>query len=213
MIAPLVDGEEGSLSGLEQNFEALANGELEAFRIGLVHGRLSSQRKDAAMEAFRHGDTQVLVATSVVEVGVDVPNASLMTIQGAERFGLAQLHQLRGRIGRGPHPGYCCLLTSATAEAAQERLAALVKSNDGFELADVDFQLRGPGDLVGDRQHGLPALHVADLVRDRAVLEETRRDAQALLAADPQLALPQHAALRRKVESRYGQRLELGDVG
>ncbi len=213
VITPLVEGEEGSLDGLEQSFEALANGELEAFRLGLVHGRLTSQRKDDALEAFRRGETQVLVATSVVEVGVDVPNASLMTIQGAERFGLAQLHQLRGRIGRGPHPGYCCLLTTATGEVARQRLAALVQSNDGFELADVDFQLRGPGDLIGDRQHGLPALHVADLVRDRAVLDEARRDAQALLAADPQLALPQHAALRRKVESRYGKRLELGDVG
>ncbi len=213
VITPLVEGDEGSQSGLEQSFEALANGELEAFRLGLVHGRLTSQRKDAAMEAFRGGQTQVLVATSVVEVGVDVPNATLMTIQGAERFGLAQLHQLRGRISRGAHPGYCCLLTSATTEAAQKRLAALVQSNDGFELADIDFEIRGPGDLIGDRQHGLPALHVADLVRDRAVLEEARRDAQSLLADDPQLGRPEHAALRRKVEARYAKTLELGDVG
>ncbi len=213
VITPLVEGQDGSLSSLEQSFEALANGELEAFRLGLVHGRLSSGQKDAAMQAFRSGEIQVLVATSVVEVGVDVPNATLMAIQGAERFGLAQLHQLRGRISRGTYPGYCCLLTEASGEAAQRRLSALVRSNDGFELSDIDFELRGPGELIGDRQHGLPALHMADLARDRAVLEEARRNAQSLLDADPQLSRPEHAGLRRKVLARYGKTLELGDVG
>jgi ATP-dependent DNA helicase RecG len=123
------------------------------------------------------------------------------------------LHQLRGRISRGAYPGYCCLLTDATSESAQKRLSALVQSSDGFELAEIDFELRGPGELMGDRQHGLAALHVADLIRDRAVLEEARRDAQALLAGDPQLSRPEHAGLRGKVLGRYGKTLELGDVG
>jgi ATP-dependent DNA helicase RecG len=213
VVAPLVEGDDASWPSLEQSFEALANGELEAFRLGLVHGRLTGERKDAAMQAFRRGETQVLVATSVVEVGVDVPNATLMTIQGAQRFGLAQLHQLRGRISRGAYPGYCCLLASATGEAARQRLEAIVQSDDGFELAEIDFQLRGPGELIGDRQHGLPALRIADLARDREILEMARRDAQALLAQDPGLDLPEHALLRRRVLARYGRTLELGDVG
>ena len=213
VVTPLVEGEDGSAASLEQSFEALANGELEAFRLDLVHGRLGSQRKQAAMEAFRSGQTQVLVATSVVEVGIDVPNATLMTILGAERFGLAQLHQLRGRISRGEHPGYCCLLADTDNPATTRRLSALVESNDGFYLAETDFELRGPGELVGDRQHGLPALRVADLARDRQTVDEARSDAQALLAADPGLAAAEHQLLRRMVMVRYGRSLPLGDVG
>ena len=165
------------------------------------------------MEAFRRGETQVLVATSVVEVGVDVPNATLMTIQGAERFGLAQLHQLRGRISRGAYPGYCCLLTESTNDSVQKRLGVLVESNDGFLLAETDFELRGPGELMGDRQHGMPALRVADLIRDRGMMEEARRDAQALLAEDAGLSRPEYALLRKMALVRYGHSLELGDVG
>ncbi|HTU25341.1 MAG TPA: helicase-related protein, partial [Pirellulales bacterium] len=213
VITPLVEGDDGALDSLEQSFEALANGELEAFRLGLVHGRLTSPRKQAAMDAFRSGQTQVLVATGVVEVGVDVPNATLMTVLGAERFGLAQLHQLRGRISRGVHPGYCCLLAQSASPATTRRLSALVESNDGFYLAETDFQLRGPGELVGDRQSGMPALRVADLARDRDVLEQARADAQALLAADPGLAAPEHELLRERVARRYGRSLALGDVG
>ncbi|HEY1784179.1 MAG TPA: ATP-dependent DNA helicase RecG, partial [Pirellulales bacterium] len=213
VITPVVEGDDGALASLEQSFEALANGELEAFRLGLVHGRLTSSRKEAALEAFHNGQTQVLVATSVVEVGIDVPNATLMTIQGAERFGLAQLHQLRGRISRGVYPGYCCLLTQGASPATTRRLSALVESNDGFWLAETDFLLRGPGELVGDRQHGLPALRVADLARDREILERARADAQALLAADPGLLGPEYQRLRRMVLARYGRSLSLGDVG
>jgi ATP-dependent DNA helicase RecG len=213
VVTPVIEGDDGSLASLEQSFEALANGELEAFRLGLVHGRLSSQKKEAALKAFHSGQTQVLVATSVVEVGIDVPNATLMTIQGADRFGLAQLHQLRGRISRGIYPGYCCLLAEAVSPATTRRLSALVESNDGFWLAETDFLLRGPGELVGDRQHGLPALRVADLARDREILETARADAQTLLAADPGLGAPEYQLLRRMVLARYGRSLSLGDVG
>ncbi len=214
VVVPLVDGSEDvQATSLSEAYESLANGELEAFRIGLMHGRMTPNEKEAAMTAFRHGETQVLVATSVVEVGIDVPNATLMTVEGAERFGLAQLHQLRGRISRGSHPGYCCVFSNATTDEAQQRLAAFVESNDGFRLAELDFQMRGPGDLLGTRQHGLPPLRIADLLRDTEVLEEARADARAMVAADPRLARPELASLRRMVLVRYGKSLDLGDVG
>ena len=214
VVTPLVEGSESvQAANLEETFEALANGELEEFRLGLIHGRMSGDEKDVAMERFRHGDTQVLCATSVVEVGVDVPNATLMSVLAAERFGLAQLHQLRGRIGRGAYPGFCCLFADPQTPDSRERLEAFVKTTDGFELAEIDFSLRGPGDLFGTRQHGLPPMYIADLVRDQSLLEKARRDAQALVEIDPGLAQPEHALLRRKVLARYGQALDLGDVG
>ncbi|MEX2111639.1 MAG: ATP-dependent DNA helicase RecG [Pirellulales bacterium] len=214
VVVPLVEGsEEVQATSLNEAYEALANGELEAFRLGLVHGRMTAIEKDVAMTAFRRGDMQVLVATSVVEVGIDVPNATLMTIEGAERFGLAQLHQLRGRISRGAYPGYCCAFSNAATEEARQRLAAFVESSDGFRLAELDFQMRGPGDLLGTRQHGLPPLRIADLARDTVVLEEARADARAMVAADPELTGLEHAALRRMVLVRYGKSLDLGDVG
>jgi ATP-dependent DNA helicase RecG len=214
VVTPLVaESEQIPVLSLDESYEGLANGELAEFRLGLVHGRMSAEEKQAAMDAFRSGKTQVLVATSVVEVGVDVPNATLMTIEGAERFGLAQLHQLRGRVSRGLFAGYCCLFADPQNNDAKARLQALVESTDGFRLAEVDFELRGPGDLLGTRQHGLPPLRIADLRRDAALLDEARGDAQALVAIDPGLQRPEHAKLRRMVLVRYGQMLDLGDVG
>jgi ATP-dependent DNA helicase RecG len=215
VIAPLVEDEETSTAnhGAEQLYERLSKGELADFRLGLVHGRLTTHEKDEAMERFRRGQLKVLVATSVIEVGVDVPNATLMTIEGGEQFGLAQLHQLRGRITRGAHPGYCCVFARPQTEEAAARLAAFAKTSDGFELAEIDFQLRGPGDLFGTRQHGLPPLRMADMVRDAQVVEEARRDAQILVASDPELTTPSLAGLRRMVLARYGSALDLGDVG
>jgi ATP-dependent DNA helicase RecG len=216
VIAPRVEaggGEDDDRASVAATYESLANGPLAAFRIGLLHGRLSNEEKEAAMAEFSAGRTQVLVATTVVEVGVDVANATLMTIEGGERFGLSQLHQLRGRIVRGTHPGFCCVFANPQSDDGRERLEAFVESTDGFALAEVDFKLRGPGDLLGTKQHGLPPLRIADLVRDQAILEEARRDATALIAADPGLALPQHQLLRRQMLKRYGQVLDLGDVG
>jgi ATP-dependent DNA helicase RecG len=219
-IVPVDEGEQANeetspvaTASIEAAYESLANGELEAFRLGLIHGRMTPAEKHAVMSAFRQGDIQVLVATSVVEVGVDVPNATLMTIESAERFGLAQLHQLRGRVSRGSFPGYCCLFANAANEAAVERLQAFVNSTDGFRLAELDFSLRGPGDLLGTRQHGLPPLRIADLVRDTATVEEARLDARGLVELDPQLAQPEHALLRRMALVRYGKSLDLADVG
>ena len=214
VVTPLVEeSDQAAAVSLDETYETLANGELEAFRLGLIHGRMTAAEKDAVMDAFRSGEIQVLVCTSVVEVGVDVPNATLMTIEGGHRFGLAQLHQLRGRISRGSFPGFCCVFADPQTNESQKRLKAFVSTTDGFELAETDFRLRGPGDLFGTRQHGLPPLRIADLLRDAAVLEEARRDAHDLVAADPGLARPEHALLRRMTITRYGQALDLGDVG
>ncbi len=214
VVTPLVDeSETAEVASIAETYETLANGELEAFRLGLIHGRMTSAEKDAVMDRFRSGELQVLVCTSVVEVGVDVPNATLMTIESGHRFGLAQLHQLRGRISRGVFPGFCCVFGDPQTEESQTRLKAFVASTDGFELAETDFELRGPGDIFGTRQHGLPPLRIADLLRDQPLLEAARRDAQTLVTADPGLANEEHAKLRRMMLVRYGKALELGDVG
>ncbi|MEK6249460.1 MAG: ATP-dependent DNA helicase RecG, partial [Planctomycetales bacterium] len=185
VIAPLIDeSDHWEVASLSEAYEQLANGELEEFRLGMMHGRMSGKEKDAVMAEFHEGHIQVLVSTTVVEVGVDVPNATLMTIEGAERFGLAQLHQLRGRISRGMHPGYCSLFAEPTGEESQARLEAFVQTSDGFELAEVDFRLRGPGDLFGTRQHGLPPFRIADLVRDAEIVKLAQQDAQKMLATD-----------------------------
>jgi ATP-dependent DNA helicase RecG len=214
VIAPLVEEAETiEAVSVQETLEALSHGELSGYRLGLLHGRMTPVEKDSAMQAFRAGRTQVLVATSVVEVGVDVPNATLMTIEGGERFGLAQLHQLRGRISRGAHPGYLCVFANPANDEVQERLDAFTKTTDGFELAELDFRLRGPGDLFGTKQHGLPPLRIADLQRDGNLVEEARLDAQTLIQSDPELDNGAFARLRRMVFHRYGEALDLGDVG
>jgi ATP-dependent DNA helicase RecG len=215
VVAPLVDESDNvAAASVAEAFERLTNGELADFRVAVIHGRLSPQEKAAAMADFRVGRTQVLVSTSVIEVGVDVENASVMVIDSAERFGLAQLHQLRGRVGRGAHPGFCAVLVDEEiSELARTRLAAFAATNNGFELAEMDFKLRGPGDLFGTEQHGIAPLRMADLQRDGAMVEEARRAAEQLLAADPGLSEPDHTRLRKQMLTRYGNALELGDVG
>jgi ATP-dependent DNA helicase RecG len=215
IVAPLVDeSEKIAAASVAEAFERLTNGELADFRVGIIHGRMSPAEKEEAMAAFRTGKTHVLVSTSVIEVGVDVPNACIMVIDSPERFGLAQLHQLRGRVGRGTLAGFCAVLVSEElSEQARSRLAAFAATSDGFELAEMDFQLRGPGDLFGTQQHGLPPLRIADLRRDHAILEEARREAKQLFSADPGLKQPEHVRLRRQMLVRYGSALELGDVG
>lgn len=215
VVTPLVEESENiAAASVDQAFEHLTSGELADFRVDMLHGRMTPAEKDDAMERFRRGETQVLVATTVIEVGVDVPNASLMIIASPERFGIAQLHQLRGRVGRGSHPGYCAvMIEEELGDAGRERLQNFAATSNGFELAELDFQLRGPGDLFGTQQHGLPPFVIADLVRDAAVLEEARDAAMALFARDPGLAEPSHAKLRAQMLRRYGAALELADVG
>ena len=214
VITPLVDAaNDEQLAGVEQTFESLANGELEAFRLGLVHGRLPSEQKRRVMREFADGSIQVLVATSVVEVGINVPNATVMTIEDGQQFGLAQLHQLRGRIRRGQYPGQLCVFSEPTTDQSRQRLEALAATTDGFELAEVDFKLRGPGDLFSTRQHGLPPFRIARLPEDFPLLDEARQDARQLLDQDPGLRQPALAMLRGRVLHRYGNVLDLGDVG
>ncbi len=214
VVTPMVDEHRREeLASVQAAFESLANGELEAFRLDLIHGQLPPAEKLAAIDQFRRGKTQVLVATSIVEVGIDVPNLTVMVIENADRFGLAQLHQLRGRVGRGAFPGYVGIFASPQNPLAQERLEAFVATRDGFALAERDFQLRGPGDLFGTRQHGLPPLRIADVRRDAATFEVAREVARTLIAQDPTLSRPEHAELLRQAKARYGKVLDLGAVG
>jgi ATP-dependent DNA helicase RecG len=215
VVAPLVDESQSvAAASVAAAFERLTNGELADFRVGVIHGRMTPAEKEHAMVDFRGGRTQVLVSTSVIEVGVDVPNACIMVIDSAERFGLAQLHQLRGRVGRGKLAGFCGVLAhDALSPQARARLEEFANTADGFQLAEMDFELRGPGDLFGTEQHGLPPLRVADLRRDRSALDEARVAAQQLFAEDPGLKRAEHSRLRRQMLVRYGDVLELADVG
>lgn len=195
-ICPAVDSEDAGDASAIQRRDVLA-GYVNA-PVELVHGRMPAQDRDAALEKLRTGEAPILVATTVIEVGVDVPEATIMVIEHAEKFGLAQLHQLRGRVGRGEKASSCLLLyQSPLTESGKERLDTLRKTTDGFEIAEADFRLRGPGDLLGLRQSGLPAFRVLELARDANLIETARTDAKAVLMADPTLAGPRGVAVRR----------------
>ena len=214
VVAPFVDSKAKSdVQSAEELFEHLTNGPLEAFRLTLLHGKQSAEEKQAAMDSFVSGTTQVLVATGVIEVGIDVPNATVMTIESAERFGLSQLHQLRGRLGRGRHPGFVCAFPSVGIPEEVDRLKAFAEVDNGFELAQIDLQLRGPGNLLSTRQTGFPPLKIADLIHDESILLETRTTARRIIDTDPNLAKPEHQRLRELVISRYSKALDLSDVG
>jgi ATP-dependent DNA helicase RecG len=215
VVYPLV--EESEAMDLKAATDMAAHLQRDVFptlAVGLLHGRLSSEDKDAIMQRFKAGAIDVLVATTVIEVGIDVPNASVMLIEHAERFGLSQLHQLRGRVGRGPWKSYCILLTSGRlGEEASRRVEAMVETNDGFKIAEVDLQLRGPGEFFGTRQSGLPEFRAADLLRDAPLLEEARREAQTIVAADPELRDSAHRGLRQALLTRWRGKLDLASVG
>lgn len=227
VVYPLVEeSEKTDLQAAMQGAEQLQSDELTEFRVGLVHGRMKSEAKEQVMTAYKKGEIQVLVSTTVVEVGVDVPNATVMMIEHAERFGLAQLHQLRGRVGRGGHQSYCLLMTpgkwrgkgvtgrldSSSSSSVRERLEALVRSTDGFVIAEEDLRIRGPGEFFGLRQWGVPEFRVANLVRDADILQQARQEAFALLKQDPQLKSPIHRFLREAMLRRWKSKLDLGSV-
>lgn len=174
-------------------------------KVAFVHGKMKPKEKDAVMAAFAAHETDILVSTTVIEVGVDVPNAALMVVENADRFGLSQLHQLRGRVGRGKHQSYCVLMTSTHSAESRERLRVLAKTADGFRIAEEDLKLRGPGDFFGQRQHGLPQLGIADLAADMRVLKEAQQAAQKLLEADPGLSRREHAPLLGRVRRLFAQ--------
>ncbi len=217
IVYPLIEESgEGDLQAATRAFADLQEGPLEGLRLGLLHGRLPGDEKEAVMSAFRAGEIDALVSTTVVEVGVDVPNATVMLVEHAERFGLSQLHQLRGRVGRGAHVSYCILIADPaddlTAEA-RARLDAMVQTTDGFKIAEMDLQIRGPGQIFGTRQAGFPEFRFADLRRDGDLVVLARREARELLDADPELALPEHGGLRRLAEGVDLEGVRVGEAG
>ena len=205
VIYPLIDeSEKLDVKAAAAEYE-LWRERLHPFRCELVHGRIPAPEKQKIMERFRRGDTSTLISTTVLEVGVDVPNASVMLIENAERFGLAQLHQLRGRIGRGEHKSYCILLTSSQAKEASEKLAVLERTSNGFEVAEADWELRGPGDLLGTAQSGLPALKIGNLKTDAHLMRRARGAAMSIFQADPRLESPENQRFRRLIVEKHGR--------
>jgi ATP-dependent DNA helicase RecG len=214
VVYPLVEESEAiDLRAATEMADRLQREVFADLRVGLLHGRMAFAEKDRVMREFKAGALHILVSTTVIEVGIDVPNASVMLIEHAERFGLSQLHQLRGRVGRGPWKSYCILLSGAASEDARRRLDAMTATGDGFKIAEADLALRGPGDFFGTRQSGLPEFRVADLLRDAAALEAARRDAVALIRDDPQLVAPEHRALRAALLQRWRGKLDLAGIG
>ena len=219
VVVPTIDasGKESSrpLKDLQSHLKLLREKFCRGMRVAAVHGRLTRDRREKVMQRFREGLVQVLVATTVIEVGVDVPNATIMVVEHAERFGLAQLHQLRGRIGRGTHgkTSLCVLVGEPVTPEAEKRLQVMRETTDGFKIAQADLEIRGMGDFFGTRQHGLPPLRVARIPEDMALLHQAQKDATELVSRDPALAQPEHVLLRQVLLQQYGQTLGLIDVG
>jgi ATP-dependent DNA helicase RecG len=215
VVFPLVEESEAvDLADATTSYEWLRSGPFARYRVGLVHGRMGPDAKDAALSAFARGELDVLVSTTVIEVGIDVPNATVMVVEHADRFGLSQLHQLRGRVGRGKHESFCLLLAGERpTDEGLARLKVMTSTQDGFVVAQADLEQRGPGEMLGTRQAGVTDLQLADLVRDADLVEQARVEAVALLERDPALSQPEHATLRRLVWSRWGEKLELAEAG
>ncbi len=206
IVCPMVEENEDlppSVKSAEKWAKTLQTEVFPDLRVACVHGKMKAKDKDAVMAAFAAGGYDILVSTTVIEVGVDVPNAALMIVENADRFGLSQLHQLRGRVGRGQHKSYCVLFSDADTPDAKARLGIMTKTSDGFKISEEDLRLRGPGDFFGSRQHGLPEMHVADLSGDMRVLKQAQEEANAVLAADPDLSLPQHRPLKERIDKLF----------
>ncbi|HID56172.1 TPA: ATP-dependent DNA helicase RecG, partial [Candidatus Poribacteria bacterium] len=215
VVYPLVEESEKleDVKAATEMAEKLQNEVFPELRVGLLHGRLRPQEKDEVMEAFKGGEIDILVSTTVVEVGVDVPNASVMVIEHAERFGLAQLHQLRGRVGRSAYQSYCFLIANPKSEEARRRVEVMVNSNDGFEIAEADMKIRGPGELMGTRQSGMPDLKLANLLRDADLLALARKEAQRIVKIDPELKKAEHKMLREIIGKVWRENLEMMAIG
>ena len=211
IVCPLV-GQEDQLPDERKAAAAYAKALREEvfpdLRVCLLHGKMKPREKEKVMEDFAAGNGDILVSTTVVEVGVDVPNATCMVVENAERFGLSQLHQLRGRVGRGQAKSYCILLSDHPTEETKRRLKVMTRTNDGFEISREDLAIRGPGDFFGQRQHGLPALKIADLSCDMALLDEAQQAAKGWMADDPTLERPESGPLRERIETLFAVNAE-----
>jgi ATP-dependent DNA helicase RecG len=191
------------LRSAEEMFSYLRKDVFGDLRLALVHGRMRSEEKKRAMDDFRHGKHDILVATTVIEVGVDIPNVTVMVVEHAERYGLAQLHQLRGRIGRGEHVSYCILMGEPRTDASYERLSTLADTDDGFKISERDLDIRGPGEFLGTRQSGLPELRFGNIARDFGIMEEARKEAFDLVREDPCLKDPHNTGIRENILGRF----------
>jgi ATP-dependent DNA helicase RecG len=212
VICPLIDeSDKLQVRAAEAMAEHLQKDVFPDLRVGLLHGRMKPAEKEAIMDAFRAGELDILVSTTVIEVGVDVPNAAAIVIEDADRFGLAQLHQLRGRVGRSEHQSYCVLIANPKSDDGQRRMEIMTRTNNGFLIAEEDLRIRGPGEIYGTRQSGMPSFRVADLVKDMRLLEVARQEAFHLLESDPDLSRSEHAALREAVE-RFRHRFTIATV-
>ncbi|MBP5378976.1 MAG: ATP-dependent DNA helicase RecG, partial [Ruminococcus sp.] len=199
VVCPMIEESESELFAVNTYAEKAANGDLKGYSTALLHGKMKPSEKDKVMEKFRDGEIQVLICTTVVEVGVDVPNAAVMVIENAERFGLSQLHQLRGRVGRGSFESSCILITDNTTEDCVKRMKIMSSTTDGFKISEEDLKMRGPGDFFGSAQHGLPPLKIADIACNMELMNKAQNCARELLADDPLLEKPQNRALKMDV--------------
>ncbi len=212
LVCPLIEENDAlELQSVEEYRRKVEQKYLPGYRVGVLHGRMKTAEKQAVMEGFARGEIQALVATTVIEVGIDVPNANIMLIENAERFGLSQLHQLRGRVGRGAAQSYCILVSDHSGEETRRRLSVMCRTTDGFQIAEEDLKLRGPGDFFGERQHGLPTLRIANMAEDIALLERARQLSQEILTEDPHLEQPEHRGLSRMVKELFHQTPEFGN--
>lgn len=196
VVCPMIDESESDLNDVTSYSQKLAQGAFADYKVGLLHGRMSAAEKEEVMNGFKRGEIDLLVATTVVEVGVDVPNATVMVIENADRFGLSQLHQLRGRVGRGKWESFCILITDNTSPECVQRMKIISKTSDGFKIAEEDLKLRGPGDFFGTHQHGLPAFKLADLTRDMQLLQTAQQMSKSIIESDPQLKRADHRIMR-----------------
>jgi ATP-dependent DNA helicase RecG len=215
VVFPLIEESETlDLEDLNRGYERLLiDFAPPTYQISVVHGRMKQEEKDFEMNRFKDGVTQIMVATTVIEVGVDVPNASVMVIENSERFGLSQLHQLRGRVGRGADQSYCILMSSfKLTHEAKERLQTMVSTNDGFEIAEVDLRLRGPGSLQGTQQSGVPVFKLANIIRDNDILRTSREIAKRIIDKDPHLQQDYHHSLRSYLEKYHNERQDWSNI-
>ncbi|MEE9166368.1 MAG: ATP-dependent DNA helicase RecG [Candidatus Neomarinimicrobiota bacterium] len=214
VIFPVIEGSEKSdLKAAEDGFEHLSKEVFSGRPVALLHGRMKKEEKDSTMDAFANNEIGILIATTVVEVGIDVPNATVMLVENAERFGLTQLHQLRGRVGRGEKKGYCILVQRTFTEASRRRMEIILNTNNGFEISDEDLKLRGPGEFYGTRQHGYPRWKIADLVNDGPIIRRARKAAFDLASEDPQLRNPEHKEIRKRFIRDYQPMLDFVNIG